>query len=450
MLFSRAYRKGCLMTALEKTFESVAVYEKRQFWKESFFYDRSEKLAYIDKLKLREVDVYHSVNEFSTARRSEATLKKLNYLYCDIDCHKGVFNEWVTLEILRSDYFGSKVPYPSLINNSGRGLHLYWVLENEGAESLSKWKALQQVILNNLSSISEETNCSVDFKCIDPSRVLRTTDTFNTKSKTKCRLIEETKLTYTLDDIFECFYGINPSDLKPFNMNPSKDKGNSKKTLVDAKNSLNERKEWTDIKVKHANGIVSLFNAYSLLTCRAKDLKKLLELRNGAMTGMRDDFLTKYAWTVISKKDDLEKVHRELDGINSLFKEPLSDKEVSYKAQYIYNRFNKQVVKDADISKMTDLDRYWFRNTTIIRDLAITSEEQKHMTTIISKEEKNRRKCENEKKSRRNENGLTKREQDKADNIAKVQECKVRGLSQSATKEETGLSLGSVRKYWNC
>ena len=152
------------MTALEKTFESVAVYEKRQFWKESFFYDRSEKLAYIDKLKLREVDVYHSVNEFSTARRSEATLKKLNFLYCDIDCHKGVFNEWVTLEILRSDYFGSKVPYPSLINNSGRGLHLYWLLENEGAESLSKWKALQQVILNNLSSISEETNCSVDFK----------------------------------------------------------------------------------------------------------------------------------------------------------------------------------------------------------------------------------------------------------------------------------------------
>ena len=77
-------------------------------------------------------------------------------------------------------------------------------------------------------------------------------------------------------------------------------------------------------------------------------------------------------------------------------------------------------------------------------------DEQRHMLTIISKEEKNRRKSEREKKARRNENGLTKREQDKADNIAKVQECKARGLSQSATKEETGLSLGSVRKYWNC
>ena len=435
------------MNAVRNLYGSVAVFEQRKFWKETFFNDKAEKIIYINRLKAREVDVYDSVNEFSTAKRSESTIKKLNYLYCDIDCHKGMFNEWLTLEVLRADYFGSKVPYPSIINNSGRGLHLFWTLENEGAESLAKWKVLQQVILNNLASISEETNCSVDFRCIDPSRVLRAVDTFNTKSKTLCRLVEKTNLTYTLDDILECFYGVNLDDLKPFNSNPNKDTGNDKKTLTGAKNALNERGEWKDLKVKRTNGIVSVFNAYSLLTCRAADLRKLLELRGGDMEGMRDEFLTMYAWTIISKKDDLEKLERELHGINSLFKNPLKDKEVSYKAQYIFNKFNKEVIKGADTSQFTEFDRYWYRNATIISRLGITMDEQRHMLTIISKEEKNRRKSEREKKARRNENGLTKRGQSKADKVDQVKELKRLGYKQKEIAEMLNMSKGTVSKY---
>ena len=130
-IFSETCQKGLGMNAVRNLYGSVAVFEQRKFWKETFFNDKAEKIIYINRLKAREVDVYDSVNEFSTAKRSESTIKKLNYLYCDIDCHKGMFNEWLTLEVLRADYFGSKVPYPSIINNSGRGLHLFWTLENE-------------------------------------------------------------------------------------------------------------------------------------------------------------------------------------------------------------------------------------------------------------------------------------------------------------------------------
>lgn len=437
------------MNAVRNLYGSVAVFEQRKFWKETFFNDKAEKIIYINRLKAREVDVYDSVNEFSTAKRSESTIKKLNYLYCDIDCHKGMFNEWLTLEVLRADYFGSKVPYPSIINNSGRGLHLFWTLENEGAESLAKWKVLQQVILNNLASISEETNCSVDFRCIDPSRVLRTVDTFNTKSKTLCRLVEKTNLTYTLDDILECFYDVNLDDLKPFNSNHNKDTGNDKKTLTGAKNALNERGEWKDLKVKRTNGIVSVFNAYSLLTCRAADLRKLLELRNGDMEGMRDEFLTMYAWTVISKKDDLEKLERELHGINSLFKAPLKDKEVSYKAKYIFERFNKEVIKGADTSQFTEFDRYWYKNTTIIKRLEITPKEQKEMLTIISKEEKDQRRNKYKRDCRRNENGLTKKQQEKLDRYNTIQELKRLGYTQKAVSETLNISIRTVKNEWH-
>lgn len=437
------------MNAVRNLYGSVAVFEQRKFWKETFFNDKAEKTIYINRLKAREVDVYGSVNEFSMAKRSEATIVKLNKLMCDLDCHEGGFNEWVTLEVLRADFFGSQVPYPSEVVNSGRGLHLYWYLEDEGRESLAKWKTVQQIILNSLAPISEQTSCNVDFKCIDPARVLRVEGTWNTKSKSPCRLIEKTNLTYTLDDILECFYGVNLDDLKPFNSNPNKDTGNDKKTLTGAKNALNERGEWKDLKVKRTNGIVSVFNAYSLLTCRAADLRKLLELRGGDMEGMRDDFLTMYAWTIISKKDDLEKLERELHGINSLFKNPLKDKEVSYKAQYIFNKFNKEVIKGADTSQFTEFDRYWYRNTTIISRLGITMDEQRHMLTIISKEEKNRRKCEREKKARRNENGLTKREQDKADNIAKAQELKRLGYNNTQIAKMLGVSRVYISKLLN-
>ena len=435
------------MNAVRNLYGSVAVFEQRKFWKETFFNDKAEKTIYINRLKAREIDVYGSVNEFSMAKRSEATIVKLNKLMCDLDCHEGGFNEWVTLEVLRADFFGSQVPYPSEVVNSGRGLHLYWYLEDEGRESLAKWKTVQQIILNSLAPISEQTSCNVDFKCIDPARVLRVEGTWNTKSKSPCRLIEKTNLTYTLDDILECFYDVKLDDLKPFNSNPNKDTGNDKKTLTGAKNALNERGEWKDLKVKRTNGIVSVFNAYSLLTCRATDFRKLLELRGGDMEGMRDDFLTKYAWTIISKKDDLEKLERELHGINSLFKIPLKDKEVSYKAQYIFNKFNKEVIKGADTSQFTEFDRYWYRNTTIIRDLNITMDEQRHMLTIISKEEKNRRKSEREKKARRNENGLTKRGQSKADKVDQVKELKRLGYKQKEIAEMLNMSKGTVSKY---
>ena len=166
------------------------------------------------------------------------------------------------------------------------------------------------------------------------------------------------------------------------------------------------------------------------------------------MEGMRDDFLTMYAWTIISKKDDLEKLERELHGINSLFKNPLKDKEVSYKAQYIFNKFNKEVIKGADTNQFTEFDRYWYRNATIISRLGITMDEQRHMLTIISKEEKNRRKSEREKKARRNENGLTKKQQEKLDRYNTIQELKRLGYTQKAVSEALNINLKTVKRDW--
>ena len=94
---------------------------------------------------------------------------------------------------------------------------------------------------------------------------------------------------------------------------------------------------------------------------------------------------------------------------------------------------------------MRDKGGYWYKNETLIERLCITKLEQKHMKTIIGTDEKYKRK--NEKRTPRNENGLTKREQQKQDLINKVKEFKEKGLRQKEIAEKLGIAKGTVSKY---
>ena len=89
-----------------------------------------------------------------------------------------------------------------------------------------------------------------------------------------------------------------------------------------------------------------------------------------------------------------------------------------------------------------------FKNETVIKKLNITLDEQRQLQTIISKEVKNERKNEREKKARRNENGLTKKQQEKADRYATIQELKRLGYTQKAVSDTLNISLPTVKRYW--
>ena len=60
---------------------------------------------------------------------------------------------------------------------------------------------------------------------------------------------------------------------------------------------------------------------------------------------------------------------------------------------------------------MRDKGGYWYKNETLIERLDITLEEQKYMKSIVSTEVKYIRNNERRREARRNENGLTLREQ---------------------------------------
>ena len=85
----------------------------------------------------------------------------------------------------------------------------------------------------------------------------------------------------------------------------------------------------------------------------------------------------------------------------------------------------------------------------LIELLDITEEEQKYLKTIISKKEANEREKIAKKKARRNEEGLTKREEQKNKTTELVQKCKNDGLSQSKTAKKLAIGKATVKRHWN-
>ena len=81
--------------------------------------------------------------------------------------------------------------------------------------------------------------------------------------------------------------------------------------------------------------------------------------------------------------------------------------------------------------------------------LEITEQEQKEFKTIISTKEKYRRKNNKRKQARRNENGLTKKQQELEDLKGQVLELKGQGFSFRKIAEKLNITLGKVQRVFN-
>ena len=98
---------------------------------------------------------------------------------------------------------------------------------------------------------------------------------------------------------------------------------------------------------------------------------------------------------------------------------------------------------------MRDKGGYWYTNKTLIDMLNITEQEQRHLKTIISTQEKYRRNNIRRREKRRNEEGLTSREQQKLNTIEKVKELKGQGLNQTEISQEIGITKARVSQIIN-
>lgn len=129
-------------------------------------------------------DTYLTVNQFY-GWRNIRQLKSLRCCYVDVD---GTDDLEAVLDALQT----ARMPSPSFIVFSGRGLHCYWLLEPTPAQALPVWQRVQDALVKSLASVGS------DSKARDCTRVLRLVGTKNGKNGQEVRGVVLTNTVWTM------------------------------------------------------------------------------------------------------------------------------------------------------------------------------------------------------------------------------------------------------------
>lgn len=303
-------------------------------------------------------DVYISQNTFFKPQRRIDNIRQLRTLYVDLDVYNlGLQPEWV-LGKLEYEYFGQTIPDPNAVVFSGRGLVLVWNIAPVPYMAMPLWRAVENFLAQTLKEVGADT------KATDPARIFRLPGTVNSKSDVVVTAQYRHSYRY---DIHDLQYDYLP-ELAP--AAPKRPK--------------------TGRKTK----IVRMFNIYTLHFSRAKDIAKLVELRNGDVTNYRELICFLYRYFTCCFTSDPERAIEEVLDLNNEFSAPLPYKEVVRATKSAQRAWEaKSDAKANEAAKLLGYPGagYNLKNSKIIEWLDISPEEQQEMLTIIGPQEKRRR-----------------------------------------------------------
>lgn len=313
-----------------------------------------------------EVDTYISMNPMSwkdrKIKRDKQHVSALRWLYVDLDIYRSDYSELTKEQILwnlEEDYFGTKMPHPNCVIDSGRGMYLLWRID-EHKLAYPRWVKVQNYLTNMLLEFGADTSV-----VSDSARVLRAIGSINSKSNTRVDIIRRyTMRVYTLYDIM-------------------------KQYMIDVKIS-NKCKKKSNKNVHRNNKIIYFNTPYTLLNARLIDLERLFVMHRDCDNSHRECILFLYRYWTLCITDDLELALNKTIELNNRIIHKLPIKEVikaTKSAEKYYK--NNQALK--------------FTNSKLIDFLAISDTEMKDLRTIISNKEKL-----NRKKDRNRRNYLSK------------------------------------------
>ena len=159
-------------------------------------------------------DYYLTRNGFTGRRRLLNRVRQINALMFDIDCHGGnsaLVLPDLTACVLQAINDGS-LPEPSLLVDTGRGLHLYFVLHRAtpyrvkgGSVNERGLKFVKDVEASLAASIERVVSgipgAQLDRSVFDFARVGRVPGSFNAAAGRRCTLLAHSQALYTLEDL---------------------------------------------------------------------------------------------------------------------------------------------------------------------------------------------------------------------------------------------------------
>ena len=355
-------------------------------------------------------DIYYTPNTFnSPIRREREYLWQLHRFYIDIDHKTGTepIDQFEVVGAVEQLVEEKKIPQPTEYINSGRGIHIYWDINNCHIMLLDLWEKIENYLFNTIKELERSIkNISVDSRVKDPTRLLRLPGTINSKSNSKCYSMLKNE-----ENIYNIF------DLKKAYIKSNKQYKKNKSNI-------------TYLPTK---------NLYTLNMSRIEDFKHIVSLRNGDIKGYRNTLIMLYSYHYrLVNEVTVEELIKVTKEFNKSFKEPYKAKELISVCRSV-NRTVKHFQEDNNKG-------YKFTNKYIINALDLEEQEQGQLLTIISTRVKYDRKNKKRNEARRNDEGLTPKQAELKELNSKVVELKEQGLSLRKIAEELNITLGKVQR----
>lgn len=147
-------------------------------------------------------DCFFSVNTFSGWRRTPL-LKTLNACYVDLDWGRPLRSS--DHQAILAFIEESELPAPSLIMETGRGAHLYWLLEPTPARALPVWQAIEDRLIDALRPIK------ADPAVRDCTRMLRLAGSVNGKNGAYVKGYQRCVQRWNIDALAQAVLGDAPA-----------------------------------------------------------------------------------------------------------------------------------------------------------------------------------------------------------------------------------------------
>ena len=196
----------CIHGALDAPREGIAFLWNRPLahgaWKKIKPNSPLERSFSLLKESQGEEDCFFSVNTFSGWRRAPL-LKTLNACYVDLDWGRPLRSS--DHQAILSFLEEAELPAPSLIMETGRGAHLYWLLEPTPARALPIWQAIEDRLIDALRPIK------ADPAVRDCTRMLRLAGSVNGKNGAYVKGYQRDGMRWHIDALAQAVLGDVPA-----------------------------------------------------------------------------------------------------------------------------------------------------------------------------------------------------------------------------------------------
>jgi hypothetical protein len=384
----------------------------------------------------RRFDTYLSQNVFWGCNRRVVNLAWINVNYLDLDTYTRPNLENLLPEDLAYRLLGycedKKIPTPSLILFSGRGLQVKWIPKRSlPSKALPRWNALQRHLAERFEPFG------ADVASLDASRVLRLERTVNTKSGQVVRVLYPSGLArpveYDFDMLADSIFIYTREEIKTLRAARAE-----KKAAKAARAARVDPARWK-------------FTQESLHWNRIKDMEDLARLRgwnHGNPDGRRFPFMflaaISLSWITPPTAEYPSRLYQELEAEARKFAPHWTTAKIREHVPKVYKRF-----KAESLDAQKNPERYRYTNQYALDMLQVTPEEEKSMRTLISKGEKKRRNREAMERIRRGRGMLSRAEYEsqRLIQVGKRQKEAIEMRQNGLSNNEIALKLGVTVRH---